>query len=434
MCVEFLATPSELASDDVKPFVTALECNRPNEALEDLAKRWRQGYKATPSRLFNSLRIDLRFGIRSGIRACALRKFDLEDMEFKSAQSNTTAKLPLLKLGEYEMWEMRIKQYFQVQDYALWEVIKNDNSWVSVPQTSQENGTIVTKNLVPVTAEEKINKKNDVKARSLLLMALPSEHLLTFSQYNDAKTLYAAIKTRFRGNEATKKTQKALLKQQYENFNASSSESLDSIFNRLQKIVSRLTILGVVITPEDLNSNIDDLYNNFKIVEQEVKKSIGASTGTQNMAFMTAPSTSSTSNVNTANSDVSTVSTNVNTTSSKDSTAILSDATIYDFLANQPNGSQLVHEDLEQIHDDDLEEMDLKWQLALLIVMEYLVNISKRRAFWSLNKDILKITILKTNTPYPLSGCIHVSTHQRPQRSKAQYDVSKETQYTIFKK
>ncbi|GJT35242.1 hypothetical protein Tco_0925661 [Tanacetum coccineum] len=160
----------------------------------------------------------------------------------------------------------------------------------------------------------------------------------------------------------------------------------------LEKLVSRLAILGVIITPEDLNSkflrslppewnthvvvwmnkadietmSIDDLYNNFKIVEQDVKKIVGASTGTQNMAFMTAPSTSSTNNVNTANSDVSTVSTNVNTASPKDSTASLSDATVYAFLANQPNGSQLVHEDLEQIHDDDLEEMDLKWQLALL--------------------------------------------------------------------
>ncbi|GJV55498.1 hypothetical protein Tco_1456503 [Tanacetum coccineum] len=97
---------------------------------------------------------------------------------------------------------------------------------------------------VPVTAEEKTNKKNDVKARSLLLMALPNEHQLTFSQYSDAKTMFAAIETRFGGNEATKKTQKTLLKQQYENFSASSTESLDSIFNRLQKIVSRLAILG----------------------------------------------------------------------------------------------------------------------------------------------------------------------------------------------
>ncbi|GKC61721.1 hypothetical protein Tco_1089319 [Tanacetum coccineum] len=118
-------------------------------------------------------------------------------MEFESAQSNTTAKLPILKLGEYEMWVIRIKQYFQVQDYALWEVIENGNSWVSVPQTAQENGTSVTKMSVPVTAEEKTNKKNDVKARSLLLMALPNEHQLTFSQYNDAKTMFAAIETRF---------------------------------------------------------------------------------------------------------------------------------------------------------------------------------------------------------------------------------------------
>ncbi|GKD43052.1 hypothetical protein Tco_1267697, partial [Tanacetum coccineum] len=180
------------------------------------------------------------------------------------------------------------------------------------------------------------------------------------------------------------------MKKQYENFNASSTDSLDSIFNRLQKLVSRLAILGVVITAEDLNSkflrslppewnthvvvwmnkadietmSINDLYNNFKIVEQEVKKSIGASTGTQNLVFMTASSNNSTNNVNTANSEVSTVSTN--TASTENSTANLSNATVYAFLTNQPKGSQLVHEDLEQIHDDDLEEMDLKWQLALL--------------------------------------------------------------------
>ncbi|GKF99392.1 hypothetical protein Tco_0298175, partial [Tanacetum coccineum] len=69
-----------------------------------------------------------------------------------------------------------------------------------------------------------------------------NEHQLTFSQYPDAKSMFAAIETRFGGNAATKKTQKTHLKQQYENFSATSAESLDSIFNRLQKIVSRLAI------------------------------------------------------------------------------------------------------------------------------------------------------------------------------------------------
>ncbi|GJV86166.1 ribonuclease H-like domain-containing protein [Tanacetum coccineum] len=126
-----------------------------------------------------------------------------------------------------------------------------------------------------VTTKEKVQKNNDMKARSMLLMALPNEHLLTFNQYKDAKTLFAAIQTRFGGNEATKKTQKTLLKKMYENFSAPSTESLDSIFKRLQKIKSALNGYTHVVV-EELNPDLDtisfdDLYNNFKIVKQEVK-------------------------------------------------------------------------------------------------------------------------------------------------------------------
>ncbi|GKF62840.1 hypothetical protein Tco_0182894, partial [Tanacetum coccineum] len=83
----------------------------------------------------------------------------------------------------------------------------------AVQKTINAEGTSTT--LIPglVTADEKSQKKNDVKARSMLLMALPNEHLLTFNQYKDANTLFAAIQTRFSGNDATKKTQKTLLKQ-----------------------------------------------------------------------------------------------------------------------------------------------------------------------------------------------------------------------------
>ncbi|GJY60754.1 hypothetical protein Tco_0461411 [Tanacetum coccineum] len=278
-------------------------------------------------------------------------------------------------------------------DYALWDIIENGNSFNPVARTTTNaDGTSTSTIPGPVTTEEKVQKKNDVKARSMLLMALPNEHQLTFNQYKDAKTLFAAIQTRFGGNDATKKTQKTLLKQMYENFNAPSTESLDSIFNRLQKIVSQLAILGENISQEDLNlkflrslpsewnthvvvwrnkpdldsMSFDDLYNNFKIVEQEVKRTVTSSSnsGSQNVAFVSTPS--STNEVNTANVHVSTASSTVSTDSTHDNTANLSDATVYAFLANQPNGSQLVHEDLEQIHEDDLEEMDLKWQLALL--------------------------------------------------------------------
>ncbi|GJX27256.1 putative ribonuclease H-like domain-containing protein [Tanacetum coccineum] len=222
-------------------------------------------------------------------------------MEFESAHSNTTAKLPILKLA-------------------------------------QEKVLTVTKMSVPVTAEEKTNKKNDVKARSLLLMALPNEHQLTFSQYTDAKTMFVAIKTRFGG----------------------SRRFLPPEWN---------THVVVWMNKAEIETmSIDDLYNNFKIVEQSVKKSVGASSGAQNLAFMTAPSTSSTNDVNTAKPayEVSTVSPNVNTASPQVSTASFSDNVVYAFMVENPNGSNLLQQDLEQIHEDDLEAMDLKWQLSLL--------------------------------------------------------------------
>ncbi|GKB05440.1 ribonuclease H-like domain-containing protein [Tanacetum coccineum] len=245
--------------------------------------------------------------------------------------------------------------------YALWDVIENGNSFKPAAQTTTNtDGSSTTLIPSPITADEKTQKKNDVKARSMLLMTLPNEHLLKVNQYKDAKTLFAAIQTRFGGNDATKKT---LLKQMYENFSAPSTESLDSIFNRLQKIVSQLAILGENISQEDLNlkflrslpsewnthvvvwrnkpdldtMSFDDLYNNFKIVEQEVKgtASSSSSSSSQNLAFMS--STSSTNEVNTAYG-VSTANTQVSTASTQVSTANL----------------------------NDLEEMDLKWQLALL--------------------------------------------------------------------
>nr|GEW59446.1 ribonuclease H-like domain-containing protein [Tanacetum cinerariifolium] len=141
------------------------------------------------------------------------------------------------KQGDYDMWKLRIEQYFQVQDYALWDVIENGNSFKPVPRiTTNTDGTRTSTIPGPVTTEEKAQKKNDVKARSIT-------------------------------------------------------------------------------------------------------------------------------------NEVDTASTPVSTVSSHDNTANLSNATVHAFLENQPNGSQMVHGDLEQIHEDDLEEIDLKWQLALLNVL-----------------------------------------------------------------
>ncbi|GJW52311.1 retrovirus-related pol polyprotein from transposon TNT 1-94 [Tanacetum coccineum] len=81
-----------------------------------------------------------------------------------------------------------------------------------------------------------------------------------------------------------------------------------------------------------------------------------------------------------------------------------------------------------------LEEIIQENVFCLEVIMEYLVNISKRRAFWSLNEDIFKITILKTNTPYSSRKIrrIRACTHQRSQRNKAQYPAKLPYDYTCL--
>ncbi|GKB39591.1 ribonuclease H-like domain-containing protein [Tanacetum coccineum] len=103
---------------------------------------------------------------------------------------------------------------------------------------------MVTKMSIPVTVEEKTKKKNDVKARGLLLMALPNEHQLTFSQYPDAKSMFVAIETRFGGNAVQEKSE-TLLKQQYGNFSAQDLEQIHEDDLEAMDLKWQLSLLSV---------------------------------------------------------------------------------------------------------------------------------------------------------------------------------------------
>nr|GEX44693.1 putative ribonuclease H-like domain-containing protein [Tanacetum cinerariifolium] len=190
----------------------------------------------------------------------------------------------------------------------------------------------------------RLARKNELKARGTLLMALPDKHELKFNTHKDAKTLMEAIEKRFGGNTETKK-----------------------IHDRLQKLIIQLEILRVSLSQEDINlkflrslptewrthtliwrnkidfeeQSLDDLFNIFKIYEAEVKSSSSASTSTQNLAFV------SSSNTDSTNEPVS-VAVSVSAVSAKIHVSALSNV---DSLSN--------------IDADDLEEMDLKWQMTM---------------------------------------------------------------------
>nr|GEU34870.1 hypothetical protein [Tanacetum cinerariifolium] len=130
----------------------------------------------------------------------------------------TFAKILILDIGKFEQWKLRIQQYLQNEHYALWEVIEFGDSY-EAPQVVSDTGSASEGSAkkkgrtVAVTTEDMQKRRNDVKARTTLLLALPNEHQLRFSKYKTAQELWAAILKTFGGNEATKKTKKNQLKQ-----------------------------------------------------------------------------------------------------------------------------------------------------------------------------------------------------------------------------
>nr|GEV45195.1 hypothetical protein [Tanacetum cinerariifolium] len=117
-------------------------------------------------------------------------------------------------------------------DYVLWDVIENGPSLL---KTKFMEGVTT---LMPITSvKDKAQRRLEVKAKSTLMMGIPNKHQLKFNSIKDAKRLMKAIEKKFGRNDVTKKTQRNILKQQYENFKASNSEMLDQTFDRLQKLI-----------------------------------------------------------------------------------------------------------------------------------------------------------------------------------------------------
>ncbi|GKA39414.1 hypothetical protein Tco_0731965 [Tanacetum coccineum] len=289
----------------------------------------------------------------------------------------------LLK-GEYDIWAMKMQHYLSHTDYPIWEVIQKGNGPVSV----SINTNRVIKVLPPKTAEEILARERERKARTTLLMALPEDHLAKFHKMTDAKEMWDAIKSRFGGNDESKKMQKYILKQQFEGFSVSNSEGLHKGYDRFQSLLSQLKIHGAGVSTEDANQkflrslpsswsqvslvmrtkpgvdslSFDDLYNNLRVFESDVKGSTGSSSSAQNVAFVSSESTSSTNDVSTAYG----VSTSSSYNSQRENSSSYTDELMYSFFANQSSGPQLDHEDLEQLDEFDLEEMGLKWQVAMI--------------------------------------------------------------------
>ncbi|GJR74935.1 putative ribonuclease H-like domain-containing protein [Tanacetum coccineum] len=248
----------------------------------------------------------------------------------------TAMKIHIIKKGEYDIWSMRIRQYICHTDHNLWDIIVNGDLQEEAAPAGEQPGPPALK-----TA-----KRNQERVKSILLLAIPDEYLLKFHNVPDAKSLWGCNQIKF------------------ENFTTAPNESLDKAYDRFQKLISQLEVHAAPVSKEDINQkflrslppswsqialimrnkpdidqiDIDDLYNNLRVYEDEMKRSSSSTSNSQNLAFLSSENTSSTNEVSTASGDFG-VSTAGGTSSSS-----------------------------QQIDKDDLEELDLRWQVAMLTV------------------------------------------------------------------
>nr|GEY61947.1 hypothetical protein [Tanacetum cinerariifolium] len=247
---------------------------------------------------------------------------------------------------------MRIEQYFLMTDYSLWEVILNGDS--PTPTRVIEG---VVPPVAPTTAEQQLARKNELKARGTLLMALPDKHQLKFNIHKDAKTLIEAIEKRLMGIRRLRRLRRLSLSN---NMKTSQAPDINLKFLRSLPTEWRTHTL-IWRNKTDLEKQIlDDLFNSLKIYEAEVKSSSSTSISTQNIAFVSSQTTDSTNDPVSAVASVSAASAKI-PVFALPNVDTLSNAVIYLFFTSQSDSPQLDNDDLKQIDADDLEEMDLKW-------------------------------------------------------------------------
>nr|GEU42987.1 hypothetical protein [Tanacetum cinerariifolium] len=259
------------------------------------------------------------------------------ETQLEITQNISSLKIPMLKTRDYDLWSMRMEQYLTHTDYALWEVFINGDSLVPEPPAV---GTVVP----PKTEAQKLDRKNELKAKNTLLLAILDEHLLKFHSIKDAKFQKLISQLELNGEVISQ-----------EDANMKLLRSLPLSWNNISLIMRNKLDIETL--------SMDDLYNNLKVYEAEIKGQSSSGFNSHNVSFLSSKNTSNINETVTTAHDILVAGSN-----KQPSAPSYADDVMFSFFASQSNTPQLDNEDLEQIHTDDLEEMDLKWKVAMITI------------------------------------------------------------------
>ncbi|GJX22791.1 ribonuclease H-like domain-containing protein [Tanacetum coccineum] len=315
---------------------------------------------------------------------------NVQSQQFQQFQTATisanNAKFPYLEKEKYEIWAMKMEYWIQNADHNLWRIVQQGNSPKRLGKDAKGN-TIVHP---PVSLDEHVAVQRENKVRTLLLQALPEDHMPDFHHYDDARDIWMAVKARFGGNEESKKMKKTMLKQQFAEFSVTEEEGLHKGYDRFQKILSQLNQVQARPDNDDINlkflralpsswsqvalalktrgglesMSFDDLYNKLRSLELDVR--IGHSYGVKVAAAPTHSAFIGTacSGSKPTYSDQQRIVPSVSQTSGRSDNVM--ECVLHSFVAENEQDQDMIYEDFDQVDQLEMEEMDLKWQMAML--------------------------------------------------------------------
>ncbi|GJW24816.1 ribonuclease H-like domain-containing protein [Tanacetum coccineum] len=242
----------------------------------------------------------------------------------------TAMNIPIIKKGEYDIWSMRMRQYICHTYHNLWDIIVDGDLQEKVAPAGEQSSPPAPKIAKQLTA-----KRNQERVKSILLLAIPDEYLLKFHNVHAAPVSKEDINQKF-------------------------LRSLPPSWSQIALIMRN--------KPDIDQTDIDDLYNNLRVYEDEMKRSLSSTSNSQNLAFLSSENTSSTNEVSPASGNFGVNTAGGTSSSSQVSSTPGADEVVCSFFAQQTTSPPLDNEDLQQIDQDDLEELDIRWQVAMLTV------------------------------------------------------------------
>ncbi|GKC33845.1 hypothetical protein Tco_1046229 [Tanacetum coccineum] len=271
-------------------------------------------------------------------------------------------KLLILKKEEYDIWAMEIEHYLEYIDNDVWKVIQNGNSNKRI--STGKDG--VVRILPPVSTAEIHAVEKERKARTILLMAIPKEHLRRFHGMDDAKEIWEAIRTRFGGNANSKKMQKAL---EAHGAEVSTEDANHKFLRSLPLAWSNLAMTMRTKPDVDILS-IDNLYNNLRVLSRNLQVPQNHLQVLKMLLLFhtTRAALTRLSQVILVPTVLTLLLLLQTKLQNEKFLLVLLMMSFIHFFSKQLEDLDLLHEDLEQIDDLDIEEMDINWQIAMIVI------------------------------------------------------------------